>query len=66
LLLNNQSHITKNHPVLNKERENEKEFLVTQGIETERVRSQRAWEAEQKRLEEQRRSYKEELDREIA
>lgn len=58
MLLNNQNNIAKNHVQLNYERENLKEKLIQDGIEQEKRRSEQWMEAEKRRLENMKKSYR--------
>ena len=62
MLANNQNIIAKNYPNLNYERDNLKDKFIQHGIEEEKARSQQWWEAEQRRLENIRKSYRNDLD----
>lgn len=62
MLANNQNNIAKHYTDLNQERDSLKEQHIQRGIEEEKQRSQQWWEAEQRRLENQRRNYRQELD----
>jgi hypothetical protein len=62
MLANNQHNIAKNYTDLNQERDSLKEKHIQRGIEEEKQRSQQWWEAEQRRLENQRKHYRQELD----
>lgn len=61
MLLNNQNNIAKNHIGLNYERDNLKEQLIQHSIEEGEAKNQQWFEAEQRRLDNMKRSYREEL-----
>lgn len=62
MLATNQNSIVRNFPELHQERDGAKEKFIQRGIEEEKQRSQQWWEAEQRRLENARKAYRNDLD----
>jgi exonuclease VII large subunit len=62
MLATNQTNIAKNYPDLNQERDSVKDRHIQRGIDEEKQRSQQWWETEQRRLDNARRAYRNDLD----